>query len=137
MLKTSSVIGEYQTTSAMGSFARRLGIHWFTVVRSGFGYYSSVGGKSVPGGVGYLGSSALGYKTRNHTWIATYARSLGDMNGLASASTSFFSGSWNWGRPGLSWRVYAYGGQQRLSGGALGDGTFWQASAGLSRGLSR
>jgi hypothetical protein len=120
------------------SFGRTLSRQWFMQANVGAGMliYSHQA-YAAPHSVQPLGSASLGYKTRSHTFLASYNRSLGDRYGLGSGSTSGATGAWNWRRPGTTWSVSSSFGYQELANSTFPSSKSWQANAGLGKALSR
>jgi hypothetical protein len=141
LLNYHTVVGDYRATIAGGSYARKLSRRWSAFAQAGVGTYTPT---STPAGIRpeiagsqFTGSFGLGYQGRTSSFLTTYQRMVGDLYGLASSSSQGVQTTWNWHQPGRNWAAYLAVGYQRLSGGPLGDGANWQASAGVSRALSR
>jgi hypothetical protein len=92
---------------------------------------------SAPSSLQYLGSASLGYKTRSHTFLGSYNRSLGDTYGLGSGSTSGATVAWNWRHPGSTWSVFSGFGYQGLANSTFHSPESLQGNAGLAKALSR
>lgn len=137
-----TVLGDYRATVAGGTYARKLSRRWSAYGEAGVGTYTPI---STPLGVRqtaisgsqFTTSLGVGYQGRESAFLTTYQRMVGDLYGLASSSSQGVQSTWNWHQPGRNWSAYLGLGYQRLSGGPLGDGANWQASAGLTRSLNR
>jgi hypothetical protein len=137
-ITTQSGFGNYQSSTFTGNYGRKLGMHWFGSMAGGIGtFHSSKTTGSTPGRSSYVASATLGYQTQSQAWIASYGRTVGDTYGLVSGSTTNFLVTWTWKRPGAAWGVVASGGQQELKGGPVGAFTTWQATAGVTRSVTR
>ncbi|HYZ85195.1 MAG TPA: hypothetical protein VE621_12360 [Bryobacteraceae bacterium] len=136
--KVASPLAEYTTNSNSFNLTRRLSQKWFASVGAGAGSFRAPSQAiRLPEGSTFIGQASLGYRYRGYSFVGAYTRNSGDLYGLASASTSSYSGSFAWRQRGLGWSVFAFGGRQQLSGGAFAGADGWQASAGVSKALGR
>ncbi len=137
-----TALGDVSSTNATAIYLRKLGKRWSTIAEAGVGYYAPGGftsneSRQSLGGSQFIGSLGAGYQGRENSFLVSYARSAGDLYGLASSSTEGGVGVWRWRQPGRNWAAYLSVAYQRLTGGPLGDGTNWQANAVLSKALTR
>ena len=132
---TSSRVSDFRAYSYLVSYGRRLTEHLFANAQGGISNFSYVGGKA---GHTYIGTGILGFKNnRGQTWAVTAGRKAGDLYGLTSSSSTSAYGSWHYRKPGAKFGFQAFGGTERLSGGALGGLTVAQAGGSVSRSLAR
>lgn len=118
------------------SLGRTMSRRWFVQVRAGAGkmvytqhtFSASQSTQAVGGG-------SLGFKTRAHTFLASYDRSVGDIYGLGSSTTSGATGAWNWHAPGSGWAASASFGYQVLNGSSFQNTESWHGGASMGRSL--
>ena len=133
-----SSFSEYQTSVGTVSIARKFGRRWFFNGGGGVGIFNSLGASvNVPGGSTYVALASVGFRALQHTFIGSFERNIGDVQGLASESTSAYLGSWSWRQRGLGWSAFGFGGHQTLRGSRIGDIQGWQGSMGLTRSIGR
>jgi hypothetical protein len=147
LLNYHTVLGDYRAAVAGATYLHKLSRQWSVFGEAGVGTYIPVStslGIASPGtstlalsGSQFTGSVGLGYQGRESSFFGTYQRMLGDLYGLASSSSQGVQGTWKWRQPGRNWSAYISVGYQRLTGGPLGDGTNWEATAAVTRALSR
>ena len=119
------------------SIGRKMSRRWFAQATAGAGKLNySQQLYAAPNSVQYLYGASLGFKTVAHTFLASYNRSLGDVYGLGSGSTSSATGTWNWRRPGSSWSVSAGGGYQEFNNQTFNNTRSLMANAGVAKELS-
>ena len=125
----------YATTSTL-SLGRTMSQRWFVQLRAGAGKMTYTR-QTFPGGrnVQFQGGGTLGLKTRAHTWMASYDRSIGDIYGLGSSTTNGATGAWNWHAPGSGWSSSASFGYQRLTSSVFQNTESWHGGASLGRAL--
>jgi len=125
------------TTSGSASLGRKMGMHWFLNVRGG-GSYSRITEQlyGVPVAHTVTGGGSLGFRTYQHTLVASYDRTGSDNYGFAIGVNTTAMGSWNWHRPGAGWSIFANAGQQRIRNTGYMTLSGWQAAAGFSERLS-
>jgi hypothetical protein len=125
----------YANTSDL-SFGRTMSRRWFVQMRGGAGkmvYSQHVFAASQ--NVQLVGGASLGFKTRAHTFLLSYDRTVGDIYGLGASTTSGTTGAWNWHAPGGGWSAGASYGYQVLSGSIFQNTKSWHGSASISRAL--
>jgi hypothetical protein len=127
-----STLGRYIVGSARLFVSRKLTPHWFASASAGPAFL-----EILRLGLGYAAEGNVGYTVGDHSFMASYARSVGDTFGFQSASNDSAGGSWQWAPSGRLWVLYASGGLQRMKGGVYGDVQFAQANVGLARYLNR
>lgn len=138
--RVDSSLGQYAISNARITVSRKLTPRWFAGGGGGYAHINVL--RNDPqfsmqtAGPGYVAEGNLGHTARDHVLTASYTRSAGDTFGFASQSSHLFAGSWQWAPPVSSWALFAGGGFQRLSGGALGDIQFWHGNAGVLRSLN-
>jgi len=134
------IANQYQngyTTTATASFGRKMGTHWFLRV-SGGGSLARVTQQiyGTPETHSVVGGGSIGFRTYQHTLIASYDRTSSTAFGFAMGINTLTSGSWNWHRPGSGWSLFTSAGQQQVRRTGYLDLSGWQASTGLSRRIS-
>jgi len=142
LLEYHTVLGDYRATVVAGTYARKLSRQWSVYGEAGVGTYTPT---STPAGlpkISLAGSQfttglSLGYHGRENSFITSYHRMAGDLYGLASSSSQSVESMWKWHEADRKWSTALTLDYQRLTGGPLGDGANWQASAVLTRELSR
>jgi hypothetical protein len=138
-----STLGRYIVGNTRLFVSRKLTPHWFVSGSAGPAFLEILrlgllaGFQSQPSGLGYAAEGNVGYTVGDHSFMASYARSVGDTFGFQSASNDSAGGSWQWAPAGRLWVLYASGGLQRMKGGVYGDVQFAQANVGLARYLNR
>lgn len=132
----SSFFDAYTTTSLL-TLGRTLNRRWILQAHGGVGItnivHTTVSG--VPTQPRPIFGGSLAYKTLSQTFIGSYDRTTVDSYGLGASTTSSSNAAWRWQRPGRTWWITAGFGWQQLTGGAVGNITGWQSSAGFNRAL--
>jgi len=142
VLQYHTVFGDYRATSGGGTFSRKLSRRWSAYADAGVATYIPV---STPAGLPripisgsqFTTSLGLGYHGRETSFIVSYQKMAGDLYGLASSSSQGVRSILSWRQPGRNWSADLAIFYQRLTGGPVGDGDNWQASASLTRALTR
>jgi len=139
-LEESRTMNRYQgafTTNASVSIGRKMSQRWFVTGHVGASIthmtlqlYGTPQTKQVAFG------GSLGYRTYQHSFVATYERSGADPFGFAIGTNSTIMGGWSWHRPGARWSVFANIDQQRVSNTGYVALTGWVASGGIGEALS-
>jgi len=142
LLEYHTVLGDYRATVVGGTYARKLSRQWSVLADAGFGTYAPTSTPATLPKISFAGSQftttlGLGYHGRENSFMTTYRRMAGDLYGLASSSSQGVQSAWRWHQAGRNWSTYLELDYQRLTGGPLGDGANWEASAGVTRALSR
>lgn len=116
------------------SLSRMLTQHWFAEVTGGVGktVYTSHA-NAVTENIQYLGGANIGFKSFSNTVVFAYDRSLGDVYGLGSASTTSATGTWTWKRPGSAWSISGNGGLQQLDNMSFRNTLSWRGGASINR----
>jgi hypothetical protein len=121
------------TTTATASFARKMGIHWFTRVYAGGSYTDMVRSTfNAPITRQIVGGGTLGFRTRSNTLAGTYDRTAMNGYGYTTGTTTNTMGSWAWNRRGSRWSLFAGFGQEQVRSTGFLSITGWQSSAGAS-----
>ncbi len=133
----SSQIVESFYTSALGSVSRTMRRHWFFELHGGVGFINPTSEpvfeiSTTPQPVG---GGSVGFRTFEHTLIASYDRTIGDNYGYNAEATSSVEGSWTWQRPGRNWWIQSSLIWQQLPNSVF-DGSSLRGSAGFGRTLS-
>ncbi|MGA7240742.1 MAG: hypothetical protein WBY44_33970 [Bryobacteraceae bacterium] len=129
-------VNRYQSayiTSAMGSFGRKMGVHWFLRAQGG-GSYSDFTQQSIgtPKARQIVGGGSLGFQTHSQTLVASYNRTASDSFGFAVGTVTAASGAWNWRRAGSRWGLSASFSQQQTRNAGFASLSGWQASGGIT-----
>jgi hypothetical protein len=124
-------------TSATVSLGRKMGQHWFL---------NGYGGMAVthmarqlydaPATSQWTGGASIGFRTYQHTFVGSYARTGADTYGFAAGKNSLASASWVWRRPGSRWSIFSSGGQQEMTGNGFANLKGWTISGGCSNHLN-
>jgi hypothetical protein len=132
--RTVSSIEDVFVHSANVSVGHTMSERWFVQAQGGGGglvvarnLYRAPNGKQFQLGGG------LGYRSREHTFLASASRSISDAYGFGANSSVGVTGAWSWKRPGASWSTTASVGEQWLLGAAVNNIRNWRASFGLER----
>jgi hypothetical protein len=134
------VINKYQkayTNTISASFGRKMGMHWFMSLNGGMSLTKTLEQTySTPRTRQAIGGGSLGFRTYQHTLVATYGRTSSDMYGFAVGTNTVFSGSWSWRRPGATWSIQASGSQQQMRRTGFISMSGWETSAGFVKRLN-
>ena len=134
------VVNKYQRaqiTTTSASLGRKMGMRWFLSLHGGVSFTRSLESTGGPPRTrNLIGGGSIGFRTYQHTLVATYERTAFDTFGFAVGENTNLAGSWGWRLPGRSWSVNASGGQQQLRRSGFASLTGWQSSAGFSRRMS-
>jgi hypothetical protein len=83
-----------------------------------------------------VGGASLGFKTYQHTLVASYDRSAADTFGFAAGTVTNAAGSWSWHHPGSSWNLNTSFGEEQIRNSGFFSTSGWQASMGISETLN-
>lgn len=123
--------------TASAFVSRTLSRHWFAQAQGGAGTIAPARQLyPLSTGLKYIAGGSLGYRRREHTFIASVHRLAGDAYAYGAGSTLETEAAWNWRRPGSGWVFFGSFGRQRFFGSGSRDAVGWLAAAGLSRALS-
>jgi hypothetical protein len=125
------------TGTATASAGRKMGPHWFTRIYGG-GTYSDITQQAsgTPTTRQAVGGGALGVKTYDNTFVASYDRSVSDAYGSFIGTYSTISGTWRRHIPGTKMSMFASYGEQQVSNTGFESFSGWTASAGVSEYLT-
>jgi len=123
-------------STVTGSLGRTFGRHWITRVHAGTGFITPLNNREAQT-TKAVGGATLGYKMAAQTFLASYARTVGDVYGAGAKDSVTITGGWNWWRPGRSWGLNSAYTRQDIRGGVLSGVHGWRASLGLSRMMGR
>lgn len=134
-------VNHYQSayiTSAMGSIGRKMGMRWFLHVQGGGSHseFTQLQTVGTPKSDLVVGGGSLGFKTQNHTFLASYNRTAADSFGFAVGTITSASGAWSWRRVGSRWGVSVDFAQQKTTNTGFADLSGWQASGSITSTLS-
>lgn len=133
-----SRIQQGYTSNGNFTIGRTMSRRWFVQGTGGVGKLNySQQTYAAPAAVQYLYGGSLGFKTTTQTFLVSYNRTLGDVYGLGSGSTSSAMGAWNWRRPGSSWSLMADAGYQELNNLTFQNTRSWLGGAGIARSLGQ
>src|SRR5581483_4990267 len=125
------------TSTAAGSFGRKMSERWFMRMYAGGTYIKTIQVLlGAPPQAQAVGGASLGFKTYEHTLLASYDRSGNDTFGFAVGTITNASGAWNWHHPGSSWETSISFGEEQIRNSGFASISGWQGSAGISRRLS-
>jgi hypothetical protein len=133
--RISSTLEDAYTTTSLATFGRTLQERWIIQLHGGVGvtnhvgetpYYSAT--KPLPAAGG-----SLAYKTASHALLASFDRSVSDLYGTGSTTSSTATATWRWRRPGSFWSAESSFSWQQLQGNALANILGWRAIGGLNR----
>lgn len=135
---TTNAYQRAMSTSATASFGRKMGRNWFLRAYGG-GYYTRnlEPGTTTITPLQVTWGASLGFRTRAHSFLATYNRSGQDIGGSWLVGTiTTANGAWSWNRPRTNWGLSAAGtrSENRNTGFATLNG--WRASFTVSRRLA-
>jgi hypothetical protein len=129
-----SLLDQAYTTAATAFIGRTMGRHWFAQVRAGGGFVTQISSQYPgSGGTTPVYGGSLGYKTRSHSFLVSYDRSVGQSYGVGAADMTTTNAAWHWSLPGRNWGLSSNYMRQQFTGGGFGDVTGWRAAAGVTR----
>jgi hypothetical protein len=133
-------VNHYQSayiSSATGSFARKMGMHWFLRVQGG-GTYTDFTQQAIiaPKTSQIVGGASLGFQTHTQTLVASYNRLATDTFGFAVGTITSASGAWSWRRTGSKWGLSADFTEQQTRNTGFASLSGWQASGGIMYNLN-
>lgn len=135
--RTYSRLQQGYATSGNFSVGRTVSRRWFLQGRGGAGKLTNeVQMYQSSKAVQYLYGGSVGWKTYTHTFLLSYDRSLGDVYGLGSNTTSAATAAWAWRRPGSNWSISANGSYQKLNNMTFQNTRSWRVGAGVGRALA-
>jgi len=129
-------VNHYQSsyiTTANAFLGRKMGQHWFLNIRGG-GSLTKITQQlyGTPTTKIFIGGASLGFRTFQHTLMASYDRSSSNTYGFATGAITTVMGSWTWHRPGTRWNLFASLGQQDIRNTGYMNISGWQVSGGIS-----
>lgn len=135
--RISSAIFDAYTTTSLATFGRTFGTRWVVQLHGGVAVTNSIRQiYSAPATQpGPATGGSLAYKTRGHTFLAAYDRTVNDPYGLGVETNSSASASWHYRHPGSSWWLDSSFSWQQLLGGQLLNTSGWRTTVDLSRSL--
>jgi hypothetical protein len=137
-LQADRMLNHFQSSyggTAMASFARKMGSHWFFKIHGG-ATLTEVTQQlyGTPRTRQAVGGGSIGIKTYTNSFVTSYERSASDSYGLVGTYTTL-SGAWNRHHPGSRLSLFAGVGQQQVRNTGFEGFSGWQASGGWSETL--
>jgi len=139
-VEESRTINRYQNgyvTSYGGSIGRKMSARWFLSVHAG-GSYAHMKQQTygIPQTNTVVAGASIGFRTYQHTLIASVERSGSDPFGFATGVNTSLNAGWNWQRPGSRWSLFAGLSQQQTRNTGYLTLSGWQASGGIAQRLN-
>jgi hypothetical protein len=141
--RSSSAFFDAYTSTGLLSIGRTLGQRWFIQAHGGIGVINPLRQTAFLPSTTPLATGAqptvgggAGFKALANTFLASADRTAGDTYALGSSSTSSFTATWRWARPGSHWWFENSLSWQQLAGSNASHTSGWRSTTGLGRSIN-